>query len=220
MRSPTPRTEVRNSLGSLGRVEIADTASYEGGVRALLFDRLDLHGNVWRADNTNEVRAIPPGTEFESLGKSRRKGGGLDARLFVGPVTRVLASVSWLQARLLTPVTPAANRLPDIPDFVHQLGFETGIPLPQRSVQSLVLSTDLSFYGKKDLNTTGTIKSHRYSRLTFRAVYERSDRYRLHVGGFAYPGSRTGESAFLFGSRVGVRPNPRASLDAGLTYLF
>ena len=173
-----------------------------------------------RADNTNETRAIPTGTEFESLGKSRRKGGGLDARYFVGPATRVFASVSWLEARLRTPVTPAANRLPDIPDFVHQVGFETGVPLPQRSAQSLVVSTDLSFYGKKDLNTTGTLKSDRYSRLTVRAVYERADRYRLHVGGFAYPGSRTGESAFLFGSRVGVRPNPRLSLDTGLTSLF
>ena len=103
MRSPTPRTEVRNSIGSFGRVEIADTASYEAGVRALLFNRLDLHGNVWRADNSNEIRGIPPGAEFESLGKSRRDGGGLDARVFVGPVTRVFASVSWLEARLLTP---------------------------------------------------------------------------------------------------------------------
>jgi outer membrane receptor protein involved in Fe transport len=220
MRSPTPRTEVRNSLGSLGRVEIADTASYEGGVRALLFNRLDLHGNVWRADNTNEIRSIPPGTEFESLGKSRRKGGGLDARLFVGPVTRVFASLSWLEARLTTPVTPAANRLPDIPDFVHQIGLETGIPLPRRSIQSLVLTTDYAFYGKKSLNTTGSIRSDRYERLTFRAVYEHANRYRLHLGGFAYPGSRTGESAFLFGSRVGVRPNPRVSVDTGLSYLF
>ncbi len=220
MRSPTPRTEVRNSIGSLGRVEIADTASYETGVRALLFDRLDLHGNVWRADNSNEVRGIPPGAEFESLGKSRRHGGGLDARVFVGPVTRVFASVSWLEARLLTPVTPAANRLPDIPDFVHQIGLETGIPLPRQAAQSLVLTADFSFYGKKSLNTTGSLRSERYERLTFRAVYEHNNRYRAHLGGFAYPGSRTGESAFLFGSRIGVRPNPRVSIDAGLSYLF
>ena len=220
MRSPTPRTEVRNSIGSLGRVEIADTASYEAGVRALLFNRLDLHGNVWRADNSNEIRGIPPGTEFESLGKSRRDGGGLDARVFVGPLTRVFASVSWLEARLLTPVTPAANRLPDIPDFVHQLGLETGIPLRGRPAQSLVLTTDMSFYGKKNLNTTGTLRSERYERITFRAVYEHDKRYRFHLGGFAYPGSRSGESAFLFGSRIGVRPNPRLSIDTGLSYLF
>lgn len=220
MRSPTPRTEVRNSIASLDRVEIADTASYEGGVRALLFERLDLHGNIWRADNTNEIRVIPPGGQFESLGKSRRNGGGVEARVFVSQLTRIFTSLSWLDAKLTTPATPAAVHLPDIPDFVHQVGFESGIPLPQPGVQSLVLSTDLSVYGRKNLNTLGTIRSERYERLTFRAVYERNDRYRVHAGGFAYPGSRTGESAFLFGSRVGVRPNPRVSLDAGLTYLF
>lgn len=220
MRSPTPRTEVRNSLGSLGRVQIADTASYEAGARAILFTRLDLHGNVWRADNSNEIRGIPPGGEFESLGKSRRTGGGVDARVLVGSVTRVFASASWLQARLLTPAVPAANRLPDIPDYVHQAGVETGIPIPRRASHSLVLNADVSFYGRKNLNTTGTLRSQRYERITFRAVYEPTPRYRFHAGGFAYPGSRTGESAFLFGSRIGVRPNPRLSLDAGVSYLF
>ena len=220
MRSPTPRTEVRNSLGSLGRVEIADTASYEGGARVLLFDRVDLHGNVWRADNSNEIRGIPPGTEFESLGKSRRYGGGVDSRVFVGPYTRIFGSLSWLKARLLTPATPAANRLPDIPDFVHQFGVETGVPLRNMPPQALVLTADVSVYGEKNLNTTGTIRSERYQRMTFRAIYQPTARYRVNVGGFAYPGSRTGESAFLFGSRVGVRPNPRVSVDASLTYLF
>ena len=104
-------------------------------------------------------------------------------------------TTAQLEARLLTPVTPAANRLPDIPDFVRQIGFETGIPLPRQPGQSLVLTADLSFYGKKN-------------------------HYRLHAGGFASPGSRMGESAFLFGSRIGVRPNPRLSLDTGVTYVF
>ena len=170
MRSPTPRTEVRNSIGSLDGWKSPTRRAMKLASRALLFDRLDLHGNVWRADNSNEIRGIPPGTEFESLGKSRRDGGGLDARVFLGPVTRVFVSVSWLEARLLTPVTPAANRLPDIPDFVHQLGLETGIPLRGRPAESLVFTADLSFYGKKNLNTTGTLRSERYERITFRAV--------------------------------------------------
>lgn len=221
MRSPTPRTEVRNSIDSLGRVEISDTSSFEAGIRTLLFNRLDLHGNLWRADNSNEIRGIPPGgTQFESLGKSRRDGGGVDARMFLGPVTRVFGSVSWLDATLLTPATPAASRLPDIPDFVHQAGIETGVPLPHPEAHSFVLLGDYSFYGRKNLNTTGSLRSERYERLTFRALYERHRRYRLWVGGFAYPGSRVGESAFLFGSKIGVRPNPRLSVDAGLSYLF
>jgi hypothetical protein len=187
----------------------------------MFFSRLDLHGNLWRADNSNEIRGIPPGgTQFESLGKSRRDGASLDARIFVGPVTRVFASVSWLDARLLTPSTPAASHLPDIPESVHQIGVESAIPLRGLPPQALTVRADVSFYGKKDLNTLGTIRSESYERVTFRAVYEHQTRYRLWVGGFAYPGSRVGESAFLFGSRVGVRPNPRVSVDAGVSYLF
>lgn len=221
MRSPTPRTEVRNSVDSLSRVQIADTLSYEGGVRALVLERVDLHANLWRADNSNEVRGIPPGgTQFESLGKSRRDGGGVDAKLILGPRTRVFGSVSWLEARLLTPAVPAANRLPDIPDFVHQVGIESGLPLPNPARQSLVVAADYSFYGRKNLNTTGSIRSERYERMTFRALYECNGRYRIWAGGFAYPGSRYGESAFLFGTKVGVRPNPRISLETGLSYLF
>ena len=34
MRSPTPRTEVRNSVGSIDRVEVAETESYEVGATA------------------------------------------------------------------------------------------------------------------------------------------------------------------------------------------
>ena len=209
---------VHSSL--LQEVEIR-RRSFEAGIRTLLFNRLDLHGNLWRADNSNEIRGIPPGgSQFESLGKSRRDGGGVDAKIFLGPVTRVFGSVSWLDATLLTPATPAANRLPDIPDFVHQAGIETGIPLPHPDAHSFVLLADYSFYGWKNLNTTGSLRSERYERLTFRALYERHSRYRLWVGGFAYPGSRVGESAFLFGSKIGVRPNPRLSVDAGLSYLF
>ncbi|MCA1650384.1 MAG: hypothetical protein LC753_08920, partial [Acidobacteria bacterium] len=127
---------------------------------------------------------------------------------------------SWLDVRLLTPATPAANRLPDIPDFVHQIGLESGIPPPRRAPQSFVVTTDFSWYGEKNLNTTGSLRSEPYERLTFRALYEHDTRYRVWVGGYAYPGSRVGESAFLFGSRIGVRPNPRVSVDAGMSYMF
>ena len=221
MRSPTPRTEVRNSLDSVDRIGIAETTSYEGGARALLMRRLDLRGSIWRADNTNEIRGIPPGgTQFESLGKSRRDGGELDVSWYAGPGTRIFTALSWVEAKLLTPTSPAANRLPDVPAYVHQIGVETGIPLGGAAPGALVVGVDLGFYGEKDLNTLGTIKSETYQRLNFRGVYDHRNRYRLSIGGYAYPGSRLGESAFLFGSTVGVRPNPRASVDASLTYLF
>jgi hypothetical protein len=131
----------------------------------------------------------------------------------------VFTSFSWVDARLLTPAAPGADRLPDVADYVHQIGIESGIPLRGGTDRRLVASADLSLYGPRSLNTTGSLSSERYERLTFRGSYERS-RYRVWLGGLAYPGSVYGESAYLFGSRVGVRPNPRVSFESGIAYVF
>lgn len=219
MRSPTPRTEVRNSIGSVARVEFAETKSYEGGIRARAFGRLDIQGSVWRADNSNEIRGIPPGgTQFESLGKSRRDGGEFDLRLSIGD-TRLYGGLSWVSAELLTPATPGAIYFPDVPDYVHQLGFETTIPVGGGASRVTILA-DLAFHGPKNLNTLGTIKSDTYERATGRVTYAHKARYRAFVGAVVYPGSRYGESEFLFGTRVGVRPNPKLTLETGVVWTF
>jgi hypothetical protein len=79
---------------------------------------------------------------------------------------------------------------------------------------------DLYFYGRKDLDTRGAFRSDAYQRGTFRVTYAHSARYRAWLGGFFYPESTLGESEYLFGSRVGVRPNPRADVSAGLGVTF
>ena len=221
MRSPTPRTEVRNSIGSVDRVVISKTESYEVGLTARLATRVELLADVFRADNSNETRGIPPGgQQFESLGRSRREG--LEGEISWFPVsrTRIYAGVSWVDAVLTTPVTPAANHLPDIPDFVHKVGFETHRIRSGRWPGTISLAADLALHGPKDLNTLGTIRSSRYERMTASLAYTTRDRYRVWLGGFAYPGSRIGESEFLFNQKVGVRPNPRVSLEGGITYAF
>jgi outer membrane receptor protein involved in Fe transport len=221
LRSPTPRTEVRNSLDSVGRVAIAQTDSYEAGLAYRILDRLHVQGDVWRADNSNEIRSIPPGgIQFESLGRSRRQGVDFEANWYAGGSTRIYGGLSWVHVRLTTPTTPTATHLPDIPDYVHQVGVETQIPrlgfLPGR----LTFAGDYSFYGPRDLNTTGTLRSEKYTRATGKLIYGAREGYRLWVGAVAYPTSRYGESAFLFGSKVGVRANPRLSLEGGASYSF
>lgn len=222
MRSPTPRSEVRNSLNSLGRVSIAQTRNYEAGVSFHLFDGLEIQADVFRSDNTNEIRGIPPGIEFESLGKSRRKGAEADlAWFFSGRTSRIYTNLSWVEARLLTPATPAATHFPDVARFVHRLGFEKTMSLSGGTAGALLLGGDWAWYGRKDLNTTGTIKSDPYQRATARATYvPPAGQYRMWVGGFYYPASRFGESAFLFGSKIGVRANPRTSFEVGVSRAF
>ena len=221
MRSPTPRTEVRNSIGSVDRVEIAKTESYEAGITARPWTQVELLVAVFRADNSNETRGIPPGgQQFESLGRSRREGAEGEISWFPVSRTRIYAGVSWVDAVLTTPVTPAANHLPDIPDYVHKVGFEMHRIRSGRWPGTISLAADLAVHGPKDLNTLGTIRSERYERITASLAYTTRDRYRVWLGGFAYPGSQIGESEFLFNTKVGVRPNPRLSLEGGITYTF
>ncbi len=221
MRSPTPRTEVRNSIASVDRVVISKTESYEAGLTARLSTRVELLAAVYRADNSNETRGIPPGgQQFESLGKSRRKGAEGEISWFPISRTRIYAGVSWVDAVLTTPVTPLATHLPDVTDYVHKLGFEAHTVRTGRWPGTVSLAGDFAIYGPKDLNTLGTIRSSRYERITASLAYTTRDRYRVWLGGFAYPGSRIGEAEFLFNTKVGVRPNPRVSLEGGVTYTF
>ena len=219
MRSPTPRSEVRNSINSVDRVKIAQTRNYEVGVSVHLAAGFEIQADAFQSNNSNEIRAIPPGIEFESLGKSRRKGAETDLTWFSpARTTRLYTHWSWVEARLLTPATPAAVYFPDIARYVHKIGFEKTVAVGAGGV---LLGGDLAFYGPKELNTLGTIKSEKYQRATARATYVPAGaRYRLWAGGFYYPSSRYGESAFLFGSRVGVRANPRTSFETGLSFAF
>lgn len=222
MRSPTPRSEVRNSLNSVDRVKIAETRNYEVGLSFHPLAGLEVRGDVFRSDNSNEIRGIPPGIEFESLGKSRRKGAEVDVEgFFWSRTARVYTNLSWVEARLLTPANPAANRFPDVARYVHRIGFERTLALNSGASGGLLLGGDWAWYGRKDLNTRGTIRSDPYQRATARTTYvPPNGRYRVWAGGFYYPASRFGESAFLFGSRVGVRPNPRTSFEVGASRTF
>jgi outer membrane receptor protein involved in Fe transport len=220
MRSPTPRTEVRNSIGSVDRVQIARTESYEVGATVRPLQSIDVDATWWRADNSNEIRGIPPGgVQFESLGRSRRHGASVDVRWFLPHGARVTGGLSWVNARLLTPTVPAATHLPDIPDYVHQIGVMTPLGAPGRAGR-FSAAVDLFVYGRKRLNTLGTIRSDRYERGSFRLAFTPDPRHQIWLGGFFYPGSRLGESEYLFGSRVGVRSNPRVSVDGGVAVRF
>ena len=153
MRTPTPRTEVRNSTASIASVSVAETRNYELGATVRPMSRIDVDLNLWRADNANEIRGIPPGgVQFESLGKSRRNGGSVDVQWFVGPSARVTGGIAFVEARLLTPTNPAANHLPDVPDSVHHIGAQAPLGPQGTAAGRFSAIFDLYFYGRKDLN--------------------------------------------------------------------
>jgi hypothetical protein len=143
-----------------------------------------------------------------------------EANWYAGGSTRLYGGLSFVDVRLTTPTTPGATHLPDVPDYVHQFGVETRIPRLGGLPGQFTFVGDYSFYGPRDLNTTGTLRSEKYTRATARLIYSARQGYRLWAGGVAYPTSRYGESAFLFGSKVGIRANPRLTLEGGASYSF
>jgi outer membrane receptor protein involved in Fe transport len=219
MRSPTPRTEIRNSIGSIDRITVAETENYEIGAVFRPVARFELRADFWRADNSNEVRGIPPGgVQFESLGQSRREGYDLEMVYFTGAATMLFANHSSVDARLLTPVNPLAVYLPDVPDSVSQAGVRSALDAGRGRV---AFGVDAARYGRKYLNTLGTIRGDSYERITANATWlAAASPMRLWAKAVSYPGSRFGESEFLFGQTVGVRPNPRLMLELGAGYSF
>ena len=63
--------------------------------------------------------------------------------------------------------------LPDIPDYVHQIEHRHRLGGPTRW-PGFGATFELAFYGPKDLNTVGTIRSDRYQRGTFQVGYSQS----------------------------------------------
>jgi outer membrane receptor protein involved in Fe transport len=219
MRTPTPRTEVRNSISSIDRVKIASTVNHELGLTFRPAPRIELRGDVWRATNSNEIRGIPPGgVQFESLGKSRRNGWDGDVSVIVGQKTVLYGGYSRVSARLLTPATAGAVFLPDIPENVGQLGFHSGRVIAAGELQ---FDGDASWYSKRPLNTTGTLYSDAYERVTAHVGFQPNGApWRVWGKAVDYPGSRIGESEFLFGSTLGARPVAAFTLELGAAYQF
>jgi len=85
----------------------------------------------------------------------------------------------------------------------------------------IAFGADASQVGQKNLNTLGTIRSEKYERIAANATYfSASAPVRVWLKGVNYPGSRYGESEFLFGPNIGVRPNPPLTLELGAGYTF
>ena len=196
-----------------------ETESYEVGATLRPTSRIDVDATWWRADNTNEVRGIPPGgVQFESLGASKRDGASVDVRWFVFSGARVYGGLSWVKARLLTPATPG-NLSPGY-SRLRASDWSTDTAWPTRHA-GRALRRDLR---ARVLWPEGS--QHRWND-SKRQVSARhvpgglfAVRARAWVGGFFYPGSRYGESEYLFGSRVGVRSQSAVSATGGLTVTF
>ena len=225
-RSPSASSELTGNP----RLVPLTIESTEGGGR-LVFERFSLLGTVFFTDIANEVFQPALGLPVQNLGKSRRDGFEIEARMLAyrEGLNRValFANYSGVSARLLNGVPSVF--IPKLPAYLATVGaeFDIGAPAALAPGGRLTGAAYLSFIGAKPLTEDGVLRSSPYPRLSGRIAYVHPSGRTIYGQATWYPGDRTSESIFNFGSPVSAvaaeiftSPQPRLTLLAGLTYGF
>lgn len=225
-RSPSASSELTNNP----RLTPLTIESTEGGGR-LVFDRFSLLGTVFFTDIANEVFQAAPGLPVQNLGKSRRDGFEVEAKFLAyhDGLDRValFANYSEVSARLLNGAP--SIYVPNVPAYLATVGaeFDIGAPTAVFEPGRLTGAAYLSYIGAKPLTEDGGLRSSPYPRVSGRLAYVHASGWTTYGQATWYPGDRTSESIFNFGSSVSATasdiftsPQPRLMLLAGITYGF
>src|SRR5205814_923842 len=112
-----------------------------------------------------------PGLPVTFLGKARREGFDLDARLFLikDPVNNVsvFANYGGVRARLLD--AAPSFFIPNVPTYVANIGIDFNVATI--NTQVLSGSAYVTFVGKKNLTQDGLITTSPFSRITGKLAY-------------------------------------------------
>lgn len=155
-RSPSASSELTGNPG-LKPLTIEST---EGGGR-LIFDRFSLLGTVYVTDIANEIFQPAPGLPVQNLGKSRRDGFEIEAKLLAYrdglDRVAVFANYAAVDARLLNGAPSVF--VPNVPGSLATVGaeFDFGAPVTTFGAARLIGAVYLSYTGAKPLTEDGLL---------------------------------------------------------------
>ena len=191
------------------------------------YDRFSFLVAGYTTDVNNESFQPVPGLPVQNLGRSRRDGIDLEAKVDVwrdeGSRISGFVNAGLVEARLVG--NPPSRYVPNVPESVTNVGAE--FDLGTGNDQRLSGTAYASFVGRKFLSEDGGIRTSAFPRVTARLAYKWPDGWAAFGQAIWYPGDRLSEAAFNFGPGVGatsadvfVSPVPRLTLLAGLSYGF
>ena len=90
----------------------------------------------------------------------------------MGKATRLFANYSHVSARILDPVTPGADRIPNAPAYIATLGIATVL---SQGSHRFDLSLANSTIGPQNVTTDGSVRTHKLNRVVARAAYTRPE---------------------------------------------
>jgi len=151
---------------------------------------------------------------LQSFKQTRRDGVDLEGSFALTPATRMFANYSQVRARIESPATPGADRIPNVPESTAGLGLSTAVLVANAP---LTLSIADSYVGRSPITADAGLSTRPYHRVTARAAYPvaglKGATVSLNVVAIDRPYE---EPAFDFGGgAVGITPKPRLRATLG-----
>jgi outer membrane receptor protein involved in Fe transport len=200
---------------SVPNLSISAVRSYEAGLQGASTDG----AARWRVSGWNTRQDQEAGRNaagiYSSFLQTDRDGIDLDGSVLVSPSTRLFANFSRVWARSLDPVTPGADRIPNVPEYIATVGALSSLAFDG---QRLDLSGSGTWIGPQPLTPDNSLSAGSYFRYIGRVAYTRSSWKGASVF-FSVIGynKQLEETQFDFGGGViGVSPRPKLVGIAGI----
>lgn len=180
-----------------------------------------LHGLVsaYLSNQTGEIQSDPLGN-LTNFGNTRRSG--IEAEVRAGLIERgglsVFGNYSHVTAKIRNGA-PDEIYVTQTPDYTATLGFDYDFGAAGSANNHFVLSIYDQFMGRKNINTSGTIRSDAFQRLSGKLSYSRRSwaNFRIFAEGSFYPGDGALNEVYFFtGGKLRTAPQPPVNFQMGV----
>lgn len=186
----------------------------EVGFSSQLGSRVRLSGNWFEIKNENEIRTVAGGKpgEYESIGRTNRRGWETDIRYDISDDWSIYASYSNTITRKKNPNPPGQDRIYGLPQHTYRAGVEYTKPVAGGKLKANADAYQTS--GKPFYANNVLTHSAIYRRYDLRLSYEKGPVTVTAYGTFQ-PNKLAGEEAVSW-----IDPRPRKELGVAVKYQF
>ncbi len=204
------------------KLKVSKLTSYEVGLGG---DNATgrLHGLIaaYLSDQTGEIQTDPQGV-LTNFGDTRRSGIEVEGRAILTDQLTVFGNYTRVVAKIRNG-GPDEIYVTSTPDYLALLGLDYNISGGTAANNRFLISVYDQLVGNKNLNSSGTIRSDAFHRVSGKLSYGRRSWANFSVfaqGSFYLGDGALNEMNFLSGGRILTSPQANATVSAGVKVPF
>ena len=153
-------------------LSISSVRSLEAGLQGGATDGAwRWRASVWNTRQDREADRNAAGF-YQSFKSTDRKGFDLEGSATLARATRVFANYSHVTARIREPLTPGADRVPNVPSYLFTVGASSVIGFGAHRIELWLAD---SLVGPQAVTADGSVNSRSFQRYSARAAYSHAD---------------------------------------------